>query len=216
MDEPTARLAPAEREHLFAVMRRMAREKGVGIIYISHFLEEVSAVADRVTILRDGRVVERGLASAYSVDDLARLLVGDNDMAGPGAARRDPLRAAGTPMLEIVDLSVAGRPPVNLSVAQGEIVGLAGLIGAGRTRLARAIVGDVESTGRVRLAGRELKHRSPQRAAAAGLVMTPEDRKISGLALAASIEANIEATALGGALSRFGVVLGPQPAPATI
>jgi ABC-type sugar transport system ATPase subunit len=208
MDEPTARLAPSERETLFAVMRRMAREKGVGIIYISHFLEEVRTIADRVTILRDGRVVERGAASNYSIDDMARLLVGSNDIATANHPSRTAIRPSAETTLELDGLSVAARPPVNLRIAQGEIVGLAGLIGSGRTRLARAIVGDVESTGRVHVAGRELRRRSPQRSAAAGLVFTPEDRKISGLALASSVEANIEATALNGSLSRFGVVLG--------
>jgi ABC-type sugar transport system ATPase subunit len=209
MDEPTARLAPAEREHLFAVMRRMCREKGVGIIYISHFLEEVRAIADRVTIMRDGNVVESNHADAYSVEDLARLLVGTSDIVLPGAGegRRRGVRPGAPPMLELMDLSVAGRPGVHVTVAAGEILGLAGLVGSGRTRLARAIVGDVVSAGRVRLDGRELTRRSPGRSAAAGLVMVPEDRKISGLALAASIEQNIEVTALARSLSRAGIVL---------
>jgi ABC-type sugar transport system ATPase subunit len=208
MDEPTARLAPAERQHLFTVMRRMAREKGVGIVYISHFLEEVGVVADRVTVLRDGRVAETGAASAYTVEDLARLLVGHGDIVLDGAARqtRPAASGAGPAMLEMIDLSVSGRPGVMLTVGSGEVVGLAGLIGAGRTRLARAIVGDVASAGTVRLDGQPLDKRSPSRSARAGLVMVPEDRKASGLALAASVEANIEVTALGRSLSRAGFV----------
>ncbi|MCB8883603.1 sugar ABC transporter ATP-binding protein [Acidisoma cellulosilytica] len=208
MDEPTARLAPAERAHLFAVMRRMGRERGVGIIYISHFLDEVRDIADRVTVMRDGRVVETNAASRYTVDDLAQLLVGHTDIVLDQApdrrvAKQKPL---GPTMLELDQLAVAGRPGVTLSVAAGEIVGLAGLVGSGRTRLARAMVGDVVSEGVLRVDGRAVTRRSPQRSAAAGLVMVPEDRKISGLALAASIEANMEATALGTSLSRMGIV----------
>ena len=178
MDEPTARLAPAEREHLFDVMRQMARSRGVGIIYISHFLEEIRQVCDVVTVMRDGRIVETGAASAYSVPDLARLLVGHDDIAAT-PANATPRQAAGKPMLEIDGLAVAGRPPVKLAIGSGEIVGIAGLIGSRRT---------------------------PQRSADAGLVMVPEDRKVSGLALASSIEANMTATALAPRLSRFGII----------
>lgn len=205
MDEPTARLAPAEREHLFGVMRQMARSRGVGIIYISHFLEEIRQVCDVVTVMRDGRIVETGAAASYSVPELARLLVGHDEIA-TASSNSAPRQLDGKPLLEIEGLAVAGRPPVNLTVAAGEIVGIAGLIGAGRTRLARAIIGDVASEGRIRLAGRDLHRRTPQRSADAGLVMVPEDRKVSGLALASSIEENMAATALSPRLSRFGII----------
>jgi len=208
MDEPTARLAPAERSHLFSVMRRMCRDRGVAIIYISHFLDEVRDIADRVTVMRDGRVVETNAAKSYTVDDLAHLLVGHaNIMLDEAHDRRSAGKVdARPPVLELDKLSVAGRRAVTLSVAAGEIVGFAGLIGSGRTRLARAMVGDVASEGIVRIDGRPVKRRSPRSSAAAGLVMVPEDRKISGLALAASIEANMEVTALGRLLSRAGIV----------
>ncbi|MCX5515383.1 sugar ABC transporter ATP-binding protein [Kaistia algarum] len=210
MDEPTARLAPAEREQLFSVMRRMAETRGVGIIYISHFLEEIRQVADVVTVMRDGKVVETGTGASYTVSQLARLLVGHGDIAA--APPRTAVRHAqeSRPVLTLEGLSVAGRPPVDLTVAAGEIVGIAGLIGAGRTRLARAIIGDVASKGEVRLAGRELTRRSPQRSATAGLVMVPEDRKVSGLALASNIEENAAATALSPRLSRFGIIRAGQ------
>ncbi|WP_018182487.1 sugar ABC transporter ATP-binding protein [Kaistia granuli] len=205
MDEPTARLAPAEREHLFDVMRQMARSRGVGIIYISHFLEEIRQVCDVVTVMRDGRIVETGAASAYSVPDLARLLVGHDDIVA-ATANATARPSSGKPLLEIEGLAVAGRPPVDLAIGAGEIVGIAGLIGSGRTRLARAIIGDVAASGRIRLAGRDLPRRTPQRSADAGLVMVPEDRKVSGLALASSIEENMAATALAPRLSRFGII----------
>lgn len=205
MDEPTARLAPAERQHLFDVMRNMARNRGVGIIYISHFLEEIREVCDAVTVMRDGRIVETGAASAYSVQDLARLLVGHDEIATI-ASTSPPRGKTGAPLLDIEGLAVAGRPPVDLAIGAGEIIGIAGLIGSGRTRLARAIIGDVAASGRIRLAGRDLARRTPQRSADAGLVMVPEDRKVSGLALASDIEENMAATALAPRLSRFGII----------
>lgn len=207
MDEPTARLAPAERQHLFATMRRMASTRGVGIVYISHFLEEVCEIADRVTVLRDGRVVETGEIADYDVEKLAKLLVGENVVRqqvriGDGQTAS----AGGEEALELKQVSVAGRRPVNLTISRGEIVGLAGLVGAGRTRLARSIIGDVASEGEVTVAGRRFARRTPERAAALGLVMVPEDRKISGLALTSSIEANVVVSALGHLLSRLGLV----------
>lgn len=208
MDEPTARLAPAERGQLFAVMRRMCRGRGVGIVYISHFLDEVRDISDRVTVMRDGRVVETNRAAHYSVDDLARLLVGHADPVLDRAADEpvpQPQRT-GPAVLELDRLVLAGRPPASLSVGAGEVVGLAGLVGSGRTRLARAVIGDVSSQGIVRIDGRILSARSPRNSARAGLVLIPEDRKVAGLALAASIEANIAVTALGRSLSRAGIV----------
>lgn len=205
MDEPTARLAPAERQHLFATMRRMASTRGVGIVYISHFLEEVCEIADCVTVLRDGRVVETGQIANYDVEKLAGLLVGETVARQP-VLTGEAAAIKGGEALELRELGVAGRRPVNLSIAKGEIVGLAGLVGAGRTRLARAIIGDVASKGDVTVAGRRFTRRTPERAAALGLVMVPEDRKLSGLALTSSVEANVVVSALGHLLSRFGIV----------
>jgi len=206
MDEPTARLAPAERQLLFATMRRMAEEQKVGIIYISHFLDEVCQLADRITILRDGAVVETGEGASYTVDRLANLLVGHAmDSASSPAKAAGSAKSLG-PALVARGLSVAGRPPLDITIQRGEIVGLAGLIGSGRTRLARALIGDVKSTGAVEVDGRALKRRTPERATRAGLVLVPEDRKVSGLALAASVEANMVASALGKLLSRAGIV----------
>ncbi|MDQ0469878.1 sugar ABC transporter ATP-binding protein [Labrys wisconsinensis] len=206
MDEPTARLAPAERELLFATMRRMARERQVGIVYISHFLDEVCRLADRITIMRDGSVVETGAGSAYTVDSLAQLLVG-HEIAAP-ASSAAPGEAAATDgmALEVRGLGVAGRPPADLAIRRGEIVGLAGLVGSGRTRFARALIGDVAGTGSVMVDGRALGRRTPERATRHGLVLVPEDRKAAGLALTASVEANVVASSLAKLLSTAGFV----------
>ncbi|MBN9274402.1 MAG: sugar ABC transporter ATP-binding protein, partial [Mesorhizobium sp.] len=108
MDEPTARLAPAEREHLFSLMRRMAAS-GMGIIYISHFLDEVIEIVDRVTVLRDGRVVESGSSSDFTVDSLAALLVGETKAASQSASSTSGKR--GAVRLRLENFSVSGRQP---------------------------------------------------------------------------------------------------------
>ncbi|GAA3625576.1 sugar ABC transporter ATP-binding protein [Nonomuraea rosea] len=205
MDEPTARLAPNERERLFAIMRDLAA-RGVGIVYISHFLDEITSVADRITVLRDGDVVARLDAGETDADGLARLLVGDDVAEHQRVTAATPPSGDVTPALEVTDLVVAGRPPISLRVAPGEIVGIAGLVGSGRSRLAKAIVGATPSTGTVAVAGRTLRRRTPARAARAGVLLIPEDRKAQGLVMTGTVQDNIELTALGGELTRAGLV----------
>jgi len=205
MDEPTARLSPAERDRLFDAMRRL-RDRGVGIVYISHFLEEVFAVADHVTVLRDGYVVASLPTRELDLARLASLMVG---RAVASLERSEgAFDASETPALELIDVSVRGRPPLSLAIAAGEVVGIAGLVGSGRTRLARAIVGASARTGRIRIGGRDIDPRSPTEASRAGLVMLPEDRRRDGLVLSMSILGNVSLTALGLSLTRLGMVLG--------
>jgi ABC-type sugar transport system ATPase subunit len=208
MDEPTARLAPGERERLFAIMRRLAAT-GVGIIYISHFLDEVKDVADHVTVLRDGRGVASKPADQIAVEEMARLLTGDETLGMAADSRFAVSKRSvpsGRPALRLSGFSVRGRTPVELSLAQGEIIGLAGLVGSGRTSLARAILGDLPSRGTLGIDGAVIRWMTPERAARLGIAMVPEDRKLTGLALQSSIRANMELTALGTDLSRWGLV----------
>lgn len=204
MDEPTARLAPAERELLFATMRRMATERQVAIVYISHFLDEVVRLADRITLMRDGLVVETGPGKDYTVEHLAEVLVGHEISQSVSEAKEDA--SFGIEALSVSGLTVSGRPPVDFVIRKGEIVGLAGLVGAGRTRLARALIGDVRSSGTIAIAGRKQGRLSPAKATGNGLALVPEDRKITGLALGASVEANITVSALGKFMSVAGIV----------
>lgn len=208
MDEPTARLAPHERTRLFEIMRQLAAS-GVGIIYISHFLDEIKEVTDRVTVLRDGAVVASAATESMDIEDMARLLTGD-EKATASTVRPIPDdcqdRLAGKAALELIDFSVHGRPPIDLTLAHGEIVGVAGLVGSGRTSLARAILGDIAASGTLRIDGEVAGKMTPGRAARLGIAMVPEDRKLTGLALQASIAANMELTALGTYLGYWGLV----------
>jgi ABC-type sugar transport system ATPase subunit len=204
MDEPTARLAPAERAHLFSLMRRMTAS-GMGIIYISHFLDEVIEIADRVTVLRDGRVAESGPSSSFTVDSLAALLVGETHGTVAPTATSAPTQP-GAVRLALENFSVSGRRPFSLEVRTGEIVGLAGLIGSGRSRIARALIGDVEASGILKVDGQAMGSLDPVSAGRRGLVLVPEDRNTNGLVLTGSIRANIELTALAPLMSRFGIV----------
>lgn len=207
MDEPTARLSPAEREHLFGIIRSLA-DSGVGIVYISHFLDEIAQVADVVTVLRDGFVVNHLPASDCTTDGLARELVGEEEQEIVHTRRAaTPRPRTERPRLEVRRLRVGGAAPVDLAVDAGEIVALSGLVGSGRSRLARASVGDLRATGDVVLDGTPISPRRPSVAARRGLLLMPEDRKRSGLVLTSSVRGNIEMTSLGTTLSRFGLVL---------
>lgn len=208
MDEPTARLAPNERARLFDIMRQLAAS-GVGIVYISHFLDEIREVTDRVTVLRDGGVVASAETRSVDIEEMARLLTGDEKATGSvvrSAVGGNRGRMTDTAALELSNFSVYGRPPIDLAVAHGEIVGIAGLVGSGRTSLARAILGDIPASGTLRIDGKAGGQITPGRAARLGIAMVPEDRKLTGLALQASIAANMELTALGTYLGYWGLV----------
>lgn len=200
MDEPTASLSEAETQRLFQRIRAL-REAGVGIAYISHRLEEVLEIADRVTVLRDGKVVAAGLpVSATSIPDLVRLMVGrEIKQVYP---KREP--KIGEEILRVEGLS---RPPalrdVSFSLRRGEILGLGGLMGAGRTELARALFGaDQPTAGRIFIEGRQVRINSPQDAIAAGIALLPEDRKRDGLALGLPLRANVTLPSLWRVLVR--------------
>jgi ribose transport system ATP-binding protein len=188
MDEPTAALSDHETEKLFAMIARL-KAKGVAIIYISHRLSEVFALGDRITVLRDGRKIADLLPKETTPDQLVTLMVGrpvDTTYTRP--ARPAPGEVA----LEVKNLSgPSGFSDVNLTVRAGEIVGLCGLVGSGRTEVARAIFGaDRVTAGEIRLFG-ELIGDSIEAATRRGMALIPENRKTQGLALARSVGDNI-------------------------
>jgi len=193
MDEPSAALTPQEVERLFGLMREL-KSQGIGIIYISHRLEEVFAVADRVTILRDGQHVADSDIRNLNRSRLIELMVGR-------VLGREFKRAASTPgavCLEVNGL-VRGQAvrDVSFSIRRGEIVGMTGLVGAGRTETARLIFGaDRADRGRIRVDGNALRMGSPRRAIQAGICLLTEDRKSQGLIPGRSVRENFSLASL--------------------
>ncbi|MCW5941052.1 MAG: sugar ABC transporter ATP-binding protein [Fimbriimonadaceae bacterium] len=190
MDEPTSSLSLSETDKLFAVIRRL-RDRGVGVLYVSHRLGEVTEVADRVVVLRDGLKTGELAKEAIAPETMIRLMVGRDIPARTRKPSPVRERAETPPVLELKDLRVFGRAPVNLAVYPGEIVGLAGLVGAGRSTLTRALFGLLPYEGEIRVAGRLVRLRNPAQAMAAGLALVPEDRKQDGLVLDLSVAENI-------------------------
>ncbi len=187
LDEPTASLSQHEAETLMARLRRL-REQGVGIIYISHRLEEIRRLADRITVLRDGRHVGTRDAQAVDPDELIRLMVGRDVSATPPRPDWRP----GPVALSVEDLRNDQVHGVGFELRAGEVLGLAGLVGSGRTELARALCGlDPIRSGRIVVDGRPIAPRSPGEARAAGIVLVPEDRKGQGLVMTGSVAYNL-------------------------
>lgn len=205
MDEPTARLSMSERDRLFSTVRQL-QTKGTGIIFISHFLEEVFQIATRVTVLRNGRVVHAGLTSDLDPGTLAQLMVGRAVEAGGRPQAHPP-----GPRQELLRVEGLGYPyrfrDLSFRLNAGEIVGMAGLVGSGRTSVARALVAaDGPPQGRIWIQGRPVRFGSPKAAARRGVVILPEDRKRQGLVLVRPVSENIVLTALANLLTCFGMV----------
>lgn len=189
MDEPTASLTQKEQHLLFKVVRDL-RESGVGVIYISHRLEEIFALADRVTVLRDGESVGTNPIDGLTEAQMIRLMVGREVEAIYPPAEGEP----GEVVLSVKGLSCAagGIEGVDLDVRAGEIVGLAGLVGAGRTELARVLFGITPADGgKIFLNGKTVRIRSPREAISHGIAYVPEDRRRHGVILDMAISANM-------------------------
>ncbi|HUT29044.1 MAG TPA: sugar ABC transporter ATP-binding protein [Sedimentisphaerales bacterium] len=180
MDEPTSSLSETETERLFGVVRGL-REKGISVIYISHRLEEIIGLADEVTVLRDGRVVHSESMTRLDIPQIVRHMVG-RELTEFFPARHAEV---GDIRVRVDDLSSGGKiKDVCFDIRAGEIVGMAGLVGAGRTEVARAIFGiDKKTSGSISLDGRELAINSPAEAIASGIAYLTEDRKRTGLCL---------------------------------
>ena len=211
MDEPTSALADAEVRRLFDVIRALTAE-GVAVIYISHRLEELEEIADQVTVLRDGRWIGTRPMDDVDRDELIRMMVGRDLHVPPRAGRAtteaaDDGTVAAGPRLVVQDLRVPADPlagrvalrGVGFSVRPGEVVGLAGLMGAGRTETLEAIFGVYprhEVSGTVQLDGRPLRARSPRQAIERGVALVAEDRKTQSLVLSATVRFNASLAAL--------------------
>jgi len=202
MDEPTASLSAREVETLLGIVAQLRRD-GISVLYVSHRLDEILGLADRISVLRDGRLVTTRDANGLSKDELIRLMVGRSVDEGAAAG---PPRPAGAELLLVRGLTRAGAfSDISFSLHAGEIVGLAGLVGAGRSEVARAIVGiDRYHSGSVQLAGAALPMGDLRAAIRAGLALVPEDRQHQGLALPMTVGENL-VMVMAGRLARWGL-----------
>jgi len=203
-DEPTSSLSGSEAAEVFRIVKTL-RDRKMGVIYITHRLDELQAVGDRVTILRDGKSVHTSQLAELSTDRIIQHMVGREVST---IYQRDSL-PPGDELLRVEHLTRKGQlSDISFSLRAGEIVGMAGLIGAGRTELCRALFGvDPVDSGKVFVRGREVRIGSPQEAVKAGLALVTEDRQITGLALRLPIAHNITLANVAG-ISRFGFIDG--------
>jgi rhamnose transport system ATP-binding protein len=203
MDEPTAALTDREVDSLFAVVARL-REHGAGVIYISHRLEEVFTLADRITVLRDGETVATEPASAFTRQSLIGMMIG-RELSAVFPKRPVPL---GDVALEVrqVRNRAAGLRDISFTVRRGEILGVAGLVGSGRTQLAETLFGLTPTDeGEIRRDGRAVTIDSPAAAIAAGIGYVPEDRRQHGVVLEMSVTANASLASLP-RVSTYGLI----------
>ncbi len=187
-DEPTSSLSERETNALFQAIRKL-KKKAIGIIYISHRLEEVFQICDCLTIMRDGSVVAEKNISAVTSESIIRMMIGRDIKE---MYQKERLKI-GKQVLEVSNLSVKGiLKDISFKINSGEIVGIAGLVGAGRTELVRAIFGDLrKTTGKVFIDGKEVKINTPADGIKAGIGLVPEDRKEQGLVLGLSVANNV-------------------------
>lgn len=202
LDEPTAVLAPREVEHLFVVLRRL-RDRGVGLVYISHRLDEIFRIADRITVLKDGAVVRTVLPSEIDQEGLIGLMIGRT--LGTMFPARD--RAAGEEVLRVDGLRAGKIHGVSFAVRAGEVFGISGLVGSGRTELLRAIFGaDASESGTVAVAGHVLRVATPRDAVRGGIGLVPENRKDDGLILTMPVRHNITLPSIRQVSDALGII----------
>jgi rhamnose transport system ATP-binding protein len=206
MDEPTAALSGVEVERLFAVVRSL-RDEGAAIMFISHRFEEITELCERITIMRDGKHVATEMVADLTVDDMIRRMVGRDLSALFPKQEVTP----GEVVLEVQGLSREGVfRDISFDVRTGEIVALAGLVGAGRSEVMQAVFGvDPYDEGTVKVSGKRLKPGSPRAAMAAGMALVPEDRRQQGLIMELSIERNVTLPRAR-KLARLGLLFGGE------
>jgi ABC-type sugar transport system ATPase subunit len=195
LDEPTAVLSQNETRHLFRIIRDL-RERGLGLVYVSHRLDEIFEICTDITVIKDGIVTSKGPTTDYTHDSVIAAMVGRElgDLFPP----KSPDPTAGETVLKVRNLVVSPElPPASLDVHAGEIAGLAGLVGSGRTELALALYGAAPATGDVTLMGEPMPYRDPAGCIEAGMLMLTESRKDDGLFLNTSVARNFAATTPG-------------------
>ncbi len=203
MDEPTSALSRKEIEDLFRVIRKL-RDEGRGIIYISHRLDELRAIVDKVSILRDGENVISGDLKDFSIDDIIRHMVGREIQDKFPRIHCEK----GKEILRVERLNAGPKVrDISFSLYEGEILGIAGLMGAGRTEMTRALFGvDEKTSGKIYLFGEEVKANSPKESIELGMALIPEDRRKDGLCTDLSIRENISLPNLDSMKNSLGIL----------
>ena len=197
LDEPTASLDEGEVARLFGTLRKL-RDEGLGIVFVTHFLEQVYALCNRITVLRDGKLVGEYEVAQFPREKLVSAMIGreltpELTVTTPELTAATPELVAGAPFLEARDLGRAGAiAPLDLQIGAGEVVGLAGLLGSGRTEIARLLFGiDSADSGEIQVNGAAAQVKSPRAAIDAGFAFTPENRKVEGIIPHLSVRENI-------------------------
>lgn len=201
LDEPTAPLSQAETSHLFSVVRRLA-ERGLGIIFISHRLQELYEICDSISVMRDGQLISRHLLTDITKEAVVEQMLGRQLTS---VAKTSRVNA--TNVLTVESATNADVYDISLTVQAGEVVGIAGLVGAGKTELCKALFGDRPfQEGEVRIGGKAHRLRNPQAAIQAGIGLVPEERRKEGILVADSVAENLTAAAAHDFVNRWGLM----------
>jgi ABC-type sugar transport system ATPase subunit len=208
LDEPTASLEPAAARAVLDLLDRL-RQQNVGLVFVSHRLDEVMRISDRITVLRDGRAIASMPAAETDQDTLAELITGGASAERKKGPQQERKRS-GEVVLRVTGLRVGpGRPPVSFEVERGEIFGLTGLLGAGAETIVRMLGGCIPCGGKVEVEGRSSRVDNPRHANRLGIGFIPEDRKDAGLISEQSLALNVSLPSLE-SVSRFGVLRHPE------
>lgn len=206
LDEPSAVLAPADLERLFAILAKL-KEQGVSIVYISHRLDEIFTITDRVTAMKDGAITGEFITSEINQDTLISAMIG-RELTAMFPHRNASI---GEEVIRVANLRNEKVNDISFSIRAGEVLGLAGLVGSGRTEIARAIFGeDAKADGRIFVDGKEIRVTHPRGAVMAGIGFVPEDRKAQGALLRMSIRENATMASLKKISGRWGVIKGKK------
>ena len=203
-DEPTASLSDAEIDSLFAVIEKL-KAQGKIVIYVSHRMDEIRRITDKVAIFKDGRYIDTVVTAETDEKDMIKMMVGRD--LGDIYAKLDKNKEIGGVLLEVKDVSSDYVKPVSFTLHKGEVLGFSGLVGAGRTEVMRAIIGaDPMRTGEVYLEGKKIVNHSPKEAMENGIVLVPEDRKLQGIISNLSVAGNINISLMKQHSNKLGVI----------
>ena len=203
-DEPTASLSDAEIDSLFAVIEKL-KAQGKIVIYVSHRMDEIRRITDKVAIFKDGRYIDTVVTAETAEKDMIKMMVGRD--LGDIYAKLDKNKEIGDVLLEVKDVSSDYVKPVSFTLHKGEVLGFSGLVGAGRTEVMRAIIGaDPMRTGEVYLEGKKIVNHSPKEAMENGIVLVPEDRKLQGIISNLSVAGNINISLMKQNSNKLGVI----------